>query len=85
MADPLTPSALRKDIYNVLDEVLESGEPRQIRRRGKTLWLVAGRPPRSFRIGEGPQHPDVYDGTIEELAAVSWEHLWAPDPVTEPQ
>ncbi len=34
MPEPLTPSALRKDIYNVLDEVLESGEPHQSRRRG---------------------------------------------------
>ena len=80
MPEPLTPSALRKDIYNVLDEVLETGQPRAIRRKGRTVWLVTHVPERRFRIGEGPRHPDVFDGTLEELAAVSWEDAWQPDP-----
>lgn len=29
--------------------------------------------PRRFKIGEGPQHADAYSGTLDELAAVSWE------------
>jgi hypothetical protein len=79
MSETLTPSALRKDLYRVLDRVLETGEPQPISRRGETLFLVAQRPERNFRIGEGPRHPEVFEGTLEELAAVSWEHLWDPD------
>ena len=79
MNDPMTPSALRKDLYNVLDEVLETGRPRPIRRRGQVVWLVAELPARSFRIGDGPALPDAYVGTFDELVDTGWDGAWSPD------
>ncbi len=79
MKDALTPSALRKDIYNVLDEVLETGEPRAIQRRGRTVWLVLREPRRGFRIGQGPALEGAYEGTFDDLVATTWENAWAPD------
>ena len=35
------PSQLREDIYRILDQVLETGVPVEIERRGKLLKIVA--------------------------------------------
>lgn len=37
-----TPSTLRKDIYNVLDKVLETSQPVEILRKGKKVYIVPG-------------------------------------------
>lgn len=36
----VTPTELRKDIYNLLDQVLQSGQPLTIKRKGKLLEIV---------------------------------------------
>ncbi len=36
----VTASQLRQDVYRLLDHVLETGEPLEIRRRGRTLRIV---------------------------------------------
>lgn len=38
---PLTASKLRENIYRVLDQVLETGEPVEIERNGRRLRIVA--------------------------------------------
>ena len=36
----IKPSHLREDIYNLLDRVIETGTPLEIKRKGKTLKVV---------------------------------------------
>ncbi len=36
----VTASQLRQDVYRLLDHVLETGEPLEIRRHGRTLRIV---------------------------------------------
>ena len=40
----LTPSKLRENLYTILDQVLETGIPVEIRRRGKVLKIVPAEP-----------------------------------------
>ena len=42
---PLTASKLRENIYRILDKVLETGVPVEIRRKGKTVRIIAAEPP----------------------------------------
>jgi hypothetical protein len=42
---PLTASKLRENIYRILDQVLETGVPVEIERRGKILKIVPTEPP----------------------------------------
>jgi hypothetical protein len=41
---PITASQLRQNVYRVLDQVLETGEPAEIERRGRRLRIVSADP-----------------------------------------
>jgi len=71
---PLTPTELRRDIYRLLDQVLETGEPLEIERGGRTLLLVPG-PGRHRRLADLPRRQAIAC-TPEELIATSWEDSW---------
>jgi len=63
----VSPTQLRRDIYALLDSVLESGEPLEVMRNGQRLLIVAtGTPKRSVW--------DVPPGR-ESALRVSWEEL----------
>jgi len=40
----LTPTQLRKDLYNLLDQVVETGKPLEIQRKGITLKITVEPP-----------------------------------------
>lgn len=71
----LTASGLRADVYRVLDEVLESGVPVEIERRGRRLRIV----PLSERKKLHRLEPHaVIVGDPEELVHLDWSHEWRP-------
>ena len=71
---PISPSALRADIYRILDEVLETGKPVEINRRGQILRIVLdGQQPRSRRL---VRRTDVIVGSADDLDDISWEDSW---------
>ncbi len=41
---PLTASKLRENIYRILDEILETGNPVEIERRGQRLKIIPENP-----------------------------------------
>jgi len=71
----ITVSKLREDIYRILDQVLESGEPVVIRRRGRLLRIIPGEQPRplALRSRTGFIRCDP-----EELVHVDWSAEWRP-------
>lgn len=71
----LTPTELRRDIYRLLDQVLETGEPLEIERSGRTLLLVpvSGR---RRRLADLPRRQAI-TCSPEELIATSWEDSWS--------
>lgn len=76
----ITATKLRQTIYAVLDAVLETGIPAEIRRKGKLLRIIAvdEDPNRLERLRSLPARPDLIIGDPEELVDVDWSGLWEP-------
>ncbi len=70
----ITASQLRQDIYRLLDEVLRSGKPLQIERKGRTLRVipddVAG------RLAGIHTQPEAIVGDPENLVSSDWSQEW---------
>jgi hypothetical protein len=68
-------SALRQNIYKILDQVLESGIPVEIERRGKILKLVRAEP--VSKLANLKPHPYLLTDP-EELVHLDWSDEWRP-------
>jgi len=71
----MTATELRKDIYKVLDEVLESGVPQQVIRGPRTLMIVPAGGAR-LRLADLPRR-EALNCSPDELVATSWD--WSPE------
>lgn len=74
----LTATQLRQNVYQILDEVIESGTTQEVVRRGQKVLLVPVGPGRR-KLEDLPRRENVYKGTFDELVAISWENSWKPD------
>jgi len=75
MSKALTATELRKDIYRVLDEVLETGVPQEVTRGSRTLMIVpAGG--RRLRLEDLPRR-EALSCSPDELVETSWD--WSPE------
>jgi hypothetical protein len=74
----VTASKLREDVYNILDSVLETGEPVEIERKGRVLRIVA-EPAVSSRVARIIKRPGLINGNPEDLAEVDLSSFWNPD------
>lgn len=74
----ITASKLRANIYRMLDEVLETGQPLEIERNGKIL-VVAPKEEQSIwdRL---PRREGAIIGDPDELIHIDWSSEWNPDP-----
>lgn len=73
----ITPSELRRDVYRLLDEVLESGEPLEIARKGRLLRIVPDQP--TSRLARLRPHPGFIIGDPEDLVHMDWSEYWDSD------
>lgn len=71
----LTASALRQNVYRILDRVAETGIPEDINRRGRMLRIVSVN--KKSKLANAIKRP-VIKGNPEELVHVDWSHLWRP-------
>ena len=67
----VTPTELRANIYNLLDEVLKTGIPLEVRKGGKKLRIVSEEKADKFQ--NLISRPHVIQGDPEELVEISWE------------
>ena len=65
----LKASKLRKNIYRILDQVLETGVPVEIEHRGKLLQIVCTEPPSKL---EGLKPRDYLRTAPEDLVHLDW-------------
>lgn len=72
----ISPSELRQNIYRVLDQVLATGVPVEIRRHGRTLRITADDPP--SRLDRLVRRPDAVAGDAEDLVHLDWSADWRP-------
>lgn len=73
-----TASKLRANIYRMLDDILETGQPLEIKRNGKTL-VIALKEEQSIwdRL---PRREGAIVGDPDELIHIDWSSEWNPDP-----
>jgi len=71
----LTASKLRENIYRILDQVLETGVPVEVRRRGKTIRIVPGEP--VSRLERLQPREYLLDGP-ESIVHLDWSEEWRP-------
>lgn len=69
----LSASKLRENIYRILDQVLETGEPVEIKRKGKIVRIVAAEPP--DRLGRLEKR-DYMNVDPEDLVHLDWSSEW---------
>jgi prevent-host-death family protein len=74
----ITASTLRANVYRLLDEVLESGRPLEIERKGKIV-VIAPKEEQSIwdRL---PRREGAIVGDPDELVHMDWSSEWNPDP-----
>ena len=67
----VTPTELRGNIYNLLDEVLQTGIPIEINKGGRKLRIVPVDQADKFR--NLVSRPDAIRGDPDDLVDISWE------------
>ena len=71
----LSASKLRQDIYRILDQVLETGVPVEIRRKGRTLKIVPDDPP--SKLARLKKRDFLVDDP-ESYVHLDWYGEWKP-------
>ncbi len=73
----ITATQLRKDVYRLLDQVVDSGEVIEVKRKGKLIRIEpAGG---ENKLESLKPHPDTICGDAEELVHMDWSDQWQPD------
>jgi hypothetical protein len=71
MMKSVTPTELRGNLFNLLDEILKTGIPLEIDRGGKRLRIVPVE--RVDKLQSLVRRPDVIFGDPDELISLNWE------------
>ena len=69
----MTASRLRENIYKVLDQVLETGIPAEIQRKGKILKIV---PPAGQSKLDNLKKHNILKGNPEDIVHMDWSAEW---------
>lgn len=78
----VTTSQLRQNIYRLIDEVLETGQPLEIERKGRIVRLVPDTS--GSRLDRIQGNPDAIVGDPEDLVSIDWSSEWNADDATAP-
>ncbi len=72
----VTASKLRENVYRILDQVLQSGTPVEIQRKGRTLKIVSEESPKKMsRL----IRRNIIQGRAEDLIHLDWSKEWKPE------
>ena len=70
----ITPTRLRANIYQIIDQVLETGVAVEIERHGRILRLVPDQP--VDKLSRLEPHPEFIVGDPEDLVEMDWSEAW---------
>lgn len=73
----MTPSHLRSDLFHVLDEILETGTPVEIKRKGALLKISPVGHHNKLDLLK--PHPGFIKGDPEDLVHIDWSNEWNHD------
>jgi antitoxin (DNA-binding transcriptional repressor) of toxin-antitoxin stability system len=74
---PVTATKLRQEVYEILDSVIETGQPVEIERKGHLLRIVATQPAVPSRLSRMVKRPGLQCDP-EELVEIDWSKEWTP-------
>ncbi len=66
---------LRENVYALLDEVLETGTPLEVKRKGRKLLIVPQKP--VSKLSRLRVRPTI-QGNPEDLVHLDWSKEWKP-------
>lgn len=72
----ITASALRGNIYKLLDKILESGKPLEVERKGKRLQITSKRP--VSKLSRLIKHACI-QGNPKSIINLDWSDEWNHD------
>lgn len=72
----ITASRLRANVYKVLDDVLETGTPVEVERKGKRLRIVPVEP--RSKLDRLVRRPGFLKGDPESIVHMDWSDEWRP-------
>jgi PHD/YefM family antitoxin component YafN of YafNO toxin-antitoxin module len=75
MGKRITASHLRQNLYRILDEVIETGQPVEIERKGGVVRIETELLERSIFETLTP-HPGTIVGGSENLVHIDWSPEW---------
>jgi Antitoxin Phd_YefM, type II toxin-antitoxin system len=67
----ITPTQLRKNLYNLLDEVINTGIPLLINRDGKILQITPIE--KTNKLDKLISRPHVIIGNADDIVNITWE------------
>jgi len=72
----ITPSRLRENLFKILDQLLETGETLEVKRKGEIIKIVP--PKKKSKFDQLVPHPDAVNGDAEDFVHMDWSHEWKP-------
>ena len=71
---PITASRLRANFYRILDEVIETGKPVEVVRKGVVVTIEP--PKRASRMAKLKQQPGLLAGDVDDIIHIDWLEEW---------
>ena len=75
-------SRLRQDIYRLLDDVIATGDPLVVERRGHRLSIILDEEvehvPMKGKLANLRPHPGFITGDPSDLDEITWADAWQP-------
>ncbi len=72
----ITPTDFRKDLFNLLDSLLETGKILEINRNGHIFKVIP--PKRTKKLDRLVPHRDAVIGNSDDLVEMDWSREWIP-------
>jgi hypothetical protein len=71
---------LRANIYNIVDDIIKTGQPVDIERSGKKLRIlqVEAQTQVAGKLNKLIARPEAISGSPEDFTHIDWSHEWNP-------
>ncbi len=70
---PITATDLRQNLYNILDEIIKTGIPVEINRKGELLKII---PERNSSVFDLLENHDTINGDAEDIVHMDCSGTW---------
>ena len=74
---PISITKLRNNIYQILDQVLKTGIPVELERKGQRLLILSAE--KKKKLDNLVQRFDVIEGDAEDIVHLDWAGEWNRD------